>query len=152
MKKRIISVAIVLIMCMGLFGGCADMVDSYEWSGISFSYEFVENEEEFSYEFLREIYDEIRRIMPYNSVLAVNITYQQDKVVIYLREEKDIEQIIAHLRGENLYVTEAIYFALLSNARPIPPYRGHFWILAILGIIFLILTIIFYVKKRRKNI
>jgi len=152
MIKKIISIAVMFIMCVGLFGGCADMVNSYEWSENSFSYEFAENEERFSYEFLREIYNEVKLIMPYNSVFDVRICDYCNKVLISLTDRQDIEQITAHLRERDLYKTEAVLFGVPSNARNIPIRTFEFYLTwVILGLIFLTIIVIVIIKRRTKS-
>jgi len=83
----------------------------------SYYSEYTPNTEEtgFSYKFLREIYNEVKLIMPYNSIFDVYICDDKNRVLISLTDEQDIEYIIIHLRERGLYETEAVLFVLPST-------------------------------------
>lgn len=63
-----------------------------------------------SYNFLQEIMNALENIMSTTTIYSVSIDEELNSVLIELKDENDIQQIIGYLQAENLYESSAITF------------------------------------------
>lgn len=69
----------------------------------------------YSYNFLKSIYDELGKIMPDYSLWQVAICDSCNVVIVSLEDESEIPLIILHLSIKNLYRKDSLYFYIGEN-------------------------------------